>query len=53
MMKQFYKQLAGGKSIAEALALAKREMIDIYGAQAVPYYWAGYTLEGVGNNVIR
>jgi len=35
------------------LALAKRDMMNTYGEQAVPYYWAGYTLEGVGNNFIR
>ena len=53
MMRQFYKHLAAGESIAAALALAKRDMMNTYGEQAVPYYWAGYTLEGVGNNVIR
>jgi CHAT domain-containing protein len=53
MMRQFYKQLAAGKSIADALAFAKRDMMNIYGEQAVPYYWAGYTLEGVGSNFIR
>jgi len=53
MMRQFYKHLATGESIAGALALAKRDMMNTYGEQAVPYYWAGYTLEGVGNNSIR
>ena len=53
MMTQFYKHLASGKSVAEALALAKRNMIDTYGEVAVPYYWAGYTLEGIGDNSIR
>jgi len=53
MMRQFYKHLAAGESIAGALALAKRDMMNTYGEQAVPYYWAGYTLEGVGNNFIR
>src|SRR5262249_27623393 len=53
MMRQFYKHLAAGKSIADALAFAKRDMLNTYGDQAVPYYWAGYTLEGVGNNSIR
>jgi CHAT domain-containing protein len=23
-----------------------------YGAAAVPYYWAGYTLEGAGNQAM-
>ena len=53
MMRQFYKHLAAGESIASALAAAKRDMISTYRDQAVPYYWAGYTLEGVGSNFIR
>ena len=53
MMQQFYKHLVSGKSVGEALTLAKRDMMTTYGDVAVPYYWAGYTLEGVGNNFIR
>lgn len=53
MMAQFYKHLASGKAVAEALTLAKRDVMDTYGDAAVPYYWAGYTLEGVGDNSIR
>jgi CHAT domain-containing protein len=53
MMRQFYKHLAAGESIASALTAAKRDMISTYGDQAIPYYWAGYTLEGVGSNLVR
>jgi CHAT domain-containing protein len=53
MMTQLYKHLASGKSVAEALALAKTNMMDTYGEMAVPYYWAGYTLEGAGDNAIQ
>lgn len=53
MMRQFYKHLAAGEAIASALNAAKRDMMNTFGEQAVPYYWAGYTLEGVGNNIIR
>jgi CHAT domain-containing protein/tetratricopeptide (TPR) repeat protein len=52
MMTQFYKHVASGKSVAESLTLAKRDIISTFGDAAVPYYWAGYTLEGVGNNFI-
>jgi len=52
MMQHFYKHLVAGKSVAEALALAKRDMMNTFGDAAVPYYWAGYTLEGVGHNFI-
>jgi CHAT domain-containing protein len=53
MMTQFYKHVASGRSITESLTLAKRDMMSTFGEVAVPYYWAGYTLEGVGNNFIR
>jgi CHAT domain-containing protein len=53
MMTQFYQHLAFGRSVAESLTLAKRDIMSMFGDAAVPYYWAGYTLEGVGSNVIR
>jgi CHAT domain-containing protein len=46
LMKRFYKHLAAGESAAAALTAAKRDMLRKYGSAAVPYYWAGYTLEG-------
>lgn len=48
LMKQFYRHLASHEPTAVALtsAKAKRDMLRKYGAAAVPYYWAGYTLEG-------
>ena len=52
LMKQFYKHLSAHEPAAAALTAAKRDMLRKYGAAAVPYYWAGYTLEGAPNLTI-
>jgi CHAT domain-containing protein len=49
LMKQFYKHLVLHEPPGAALTAAKRDMLRKYGAAAVPYYWAGYTLEGAAN----
>jgi CHAT domain-containing protein len=49
LMKQFYKHLASHEPPAAALTAAKRDMLRKFGAAAVPYYWAAYTLEGAPN----
>jgi CHAT domain-containing protein len=49
LMKQFYKHLAARETVAAALTAAKRDMLRKYGSAAVPYYWAGFTLEGAAN----
>ncbi len=49
VMKRFYGHLADGKPPARALAAAKREMLKAYGARALPYFWAGFKLEGAGD----
>jgi CHAT domain-containing protein len=49
LMKQFYNHLAAQESPAIALTAAKRDMLRKYGAAAVPYYWAAYTLEGAAD----
>lgn len=51
LMKQFYKHLAAHEPPSVALTSAKRDMLRKFGATAVPYYWAGYTLEGATNLV--
>jgi CHAT domain-containing protein len=43
-MKRFYRYLAEGFSKAQALRLAKQEMIR--SKYAHPYYWAGFVLNG-------
>jgi CHAT domain-containing protein len=47
LMKDFYSELNRKKRVPDALAAAKRTMLKTYGAKAVPYYWAGFTVEGV------
>jgi CHAT domain-containing protein len=49
LMKQFYARLATGDKVADALTGAKRDVLRTYGDTAVPYYCAGFTLEGLGS----
>jgi len=47
LMKMFYAELARDKPAPEALRVAKRKMLKAFGPRkAVPYFWAGLTLEG-------
>ena len=50
LMKRFYAHLAQKMTIAHALTAAKNDMLRNYGAQAVPYYWASFRLEGSGDH---
>jgi len=52
LMKRFYAHLAEKNTVAHALTAAKRDMLKTYGAQAVPYYWASFRLEGSGDRPI-
>jgi CHAT domain-containing protein len=52
LMKRFYAHLAEKETVAHALTAAKRDMLKTYGAQAVPYYWASFKLEGPGDQPI-
>jgi CHAT domain-containing protein len=47
LMKSFYAELNRGKGAADALASAKRNMLKNFGTNALPYYWAGFIVEGV------
>lgn len=53
LMKQFYKHLSMKQSAAAALTAAKRDMLRTYGAKAVPYQWAAFTIEGAAGPVLR
>jgi CHAT domain-containing protein len=53
LMKAFYGELNHKKRVPDALASAKRTMLKTYGAKAVPYYWAGFTVEGVAEPPIK
>jgi len=48
LMKHFYSYLSNGEDKANALRLAKLDLIRQYQQDAVPYYWAGFTLHGGG-----
>ena len=52
LMKTFYSELTRNKRVPDALAAAKRTMLKTFGARAVPYYWAGFTVEGVAERPI-
>ena len=52
LMKRFYTRLAAKNTVASALTLAKRDMLRVYGPEAVPYYWAGFKLEGAADRSI-
>ncbi len=49
LMKRFYAHLAAKVPVAYALTAAKRDMLKTYGAQAIPYYWASFRLDGLGD----
>jgi CHAT domain-containing protein/tetratricopeptide (TPR) repeat protein len=50
LMERFYGHLAQRNTIAHALTAAKRDMLRTYGSEAVPYYWAGFKLEGAADH---
>jgi CHAT domain-containing protein len=47
LMQKFDQHLAAHESVAYALTAAKRDLLLKYGREAIPYYWAGFTLERV------
>ena len=53
LMKRFYVHLAGGSTSGSALTAAKRDMLRTFGKEAIPYYWAGFTLNGLGNQLVN
>jgi CHAT domain-containing protein/tetratricopeptide (TPR) repeat protein len=53
MMKQFYSHLMTGDTVGAALAQAKRDVLKTYGNRAVPYFWAGYVVDGVSDQRAR
>jgi Uncharacterized protein conserved in bacteria len=46
LMGRFYRGLAAGKPVGEALRSAKLEMIDRFGSKAAPLFWAGFFVTG-------
>jgi CHAT domain-containing protein len=52
LMKAFYGHLAQHEDKAEALAHAKRDILERYG-EIAPYYWAGFVMVGEGSESVR
>ena len=52
LMEHFYKHLAAHQPAAYALTAAKRDLLRQFGGKALPYYWAGFTFEGVADRAI-
>lgn len=52
VMDLFYKHLAAGVEVREALRQAQLEFIKLYGQRTQPYYWAGFEVIGDGTRRI-
>jgi CHAT domain-containing protein/tetratricopeptide (TPR) repeat protein len=52
MMREFYRELAAGADVAEALRGAKLKMIQLFGPQAVPRLWSGVLAYGDTASVV-
>jgi CHAT domain-containing protein len=53
LMRRFYTNLRQGLDKAEALTLAKRELLYMHGPNALPFYWAGFRLVGDAHGSFR
>jgi CHAT domain-containing protein len=53
LMKRFYGNLAKGVDRGVALQKAKLELIEQFGDQALPFFWAGFTMVGEGSKQVR
>jgi CHAT domain-containing protein len=52
LMRRFYTNLHNGHDKAEALTLAKRELLKEWGPSARPIYWAGFRIVGDAHGTI-
>jgi CHAT domain-containing protein len=52
LMKRFYQRLAVGSDKGSALRQAKLDLLAQFGEQALPIYWAGFTLVGEGSTAV-
>ena len=52
LIKRFYEHLAKKQDKGSALRQAKIELLEKYGDEALPYYWAGLTLQGEGASTV-
>ena len=52
LMREFYRRLATGADVADALRGAKLRMIELFGPQAVPKLWSGVLAYGDGASIV-
>jgi CHAT domain-containing protein len=52
LMKRLYRHLVDGDDKGAALRQAKLDLLKDFGEQALPIYWAGFTLVGDGSTPI-
>jgi len=52
LMKRFYQHLADGIDKGRALRQAKLDLLQEFGDQALPIYWAGFVLSGEGSTTL-
>ena len=52
LMTRFYTHLAAGDETETALRKAKLDLLDRFGEQAAPVYWAGFFVSGDGSRRI-
>jgi CHAT domain-containing protein len=52
LMREFYRELAGGTDIGESLRRAKLRMIETFGPEAVPRLWSGVLAYGDASAVV-
>jgi CHAT domain-containing protein/Tfp pilus assembly protein PilF len=52
LMREFYRELATGVDVADALRRAKLTMLKQYGASAPPQFWSGVLVHGDGTGVV-
>ena len=53
LMREFYRQLAAGIDVGEAMRRTKLKLLEQLGPQAVPKLWSGVLVYGDGAAVLR
>ena len=52
-MREFYRRLAAGADIGEALRGSKLNMLEQFGPLALPRLWSGVLVYGDSANVVK
>jgi CHAT domain-containing protein len=52
LMKRLYQYLVEGYDTGAALRQAKLDLLQEFGEQALPVYWAGFTMVGDGSSAL-